>query len=128
MLLITLVELGNGFLYCLAGARSTAQKVIRFVTFGYGFLLLVLGVAFFGLETAAWNIYFDDSSASSQENVLDAINAKLKTGRQLLGAFDVLHWIGTIVLVAFASFVVHKCKNSNLLRHVSLPPLALLAS
>ncbi len=129
LLLITLVELGNGFLYCLAGARSTAQKILRFAAYGYGFLLLVLGVAFFGLETAAWNIYFGFQSDGgfsqpgeddTQASVVDATNAKLKTARQLITVFDILHWIGTIAVVVFASYIVHKCKNSNLLRYVSL--------
>ena len=108
-----------------------AQKAFRFIAYGYGFLLLVLGVAFYGIETAAWNTYFDfqfnegfssDFNVTTGADLIDETNAKLHTARQLITAFDVLHWIGTIALVVLASFVVHKCKNHNLLRYVSLSP------
>ncbi len=76
---------------------------------------------------SAWTPYLDyltgqsssSSSGSRASAIISTLNSKLRTGYRIQLAFDVIHWVSTIALVGYASFVVHKVKQIVSLRHVS---------
>ena len=122
MLLIALVEVGNGFLYVLAArARTELQRGLRWATISVAAVIVVLSVARLGQANAAWTKYFDYQAGKigGEYFAFGYFDRDLKTSRQLLAAVVILMWVVTLPLIAYASYVVHRAKGFPLLRSVS---------
>ena len=115
LLLITFVELGSGFLLCMNGGQPTSsRRLARSLILGWGFLLLVLSITFFGLtqSTAVESGKEDGWSGGSASPLRDV---------QLTAAVHILMWLTSLVVLIFASIVTHKTRTSPMLRNVRLP-------
>ncbi|OIW24633.1 hypothetical protein CONLIGDRAFT_101313 [Coniochaeta ligniaria NRRL 30616] len=119
LLLITLVEIGNGFLYILTQTRTRLQKGLRWATISVGGIIVVLAAAHLGQTNTTWGKYFDYQAGNSDDDYFAVGNfdRELKTIRQLSGAVVILFWVMTLPLIAFASYVVHRVKGIPLLRN-----------
>jgi hypothetical protein len=116
LLLVTLVEIGNGFLYILTQTRTGLQKGLRWATISAAAVLVVLSIARLGFLNAAWTKYLSDDDEYYQ---FYGFSTDQKTARKLGSAIVILFWIMTIPLIAFASYVVHRVRTVPLLRSVS---------
>ncbi len=113
LLLITFVELSNGFLLCINDGQPTPKrKLARFVILGYGFVLLVLAIAEFGLLTSYTVTYVDQSTPR-----LFGAQAVLTINR-IYVTVRILAWIASVPILAAAAYVVHKAKHHETLRGV----------
>lgn len=121
LLLVTLVEIGNGFLYILSQTRTGLQKGLRWGTISVAGIIVVLAIAHLGQTNTTWGKYFDYQAGNGdgQYFALGSFDRDLKTVRQLSGAVVILFFVMTLPLIAFASYVVHRVKNIPLLRSVS---------
>ena len=116
LLLITFVELSNGFLLCINNGQPTPKrKLARFAIFGWGFVLLVLAIADFGLLTSYTVTYVDQNSPR-----LTGAQTALTINR-LYASLRILAWIASIPILAGAAYVVHKAKHHEMLRGVRFP-------
>lgn len=119
LLLVTLAELGSGFLLCLTGA-TRFRKPIRFVALGVAALLFILDIAWFGIVTKFYNSYFAYLADSFSDFDFD-IDADILTMDRLAGSIDILLWIACLPAVGFASYVVHQARGVVHLRNVGPP-------
>jgi hypothetical protein len=129
LLMITLYELGSGILYALGVAKgeiapgtSTFYRGIgRYIVLGISGLLIVLSIAVFGLGEAFTVARF--RSYDRLGFTSDAIR-KAADMRKLYAAIQILFFICSITLVAFASLVMHKAKSLAPYKNVSIisPP------
>jgi len=121
MLLIALVEIGNGFLYVLAQARTELQRGLRWATISVAGVIVVLAIARLGQANSAWTKYFDYQAGNlgGEYFAFGYFDRDLKTSRQLLAAVVILFWVMTLPMIAYASCVVHRVKGIPLLRSVS---------
>ena len=119
LLLVTLAELGSGFLLCLTGA-TRFRKPIRFVALGVAALLFILDIAWFGIVTKFYNSYYARPADSFSDFDFD-IETDILTMDRLAGSIDILLWIACLPVVGFASYVVHQARGVVHLRNVSPP-------
>lgn len=119
-LLITLVEIGNGFLYVLTQTRTQVQKGLRFAAWLIAGIPIFLSVAQLALTLSAWARYFDYEEGKDRTNFsFSTFEEDLKTCSRIGGALSIMFWIMTLPLVAYAGIVVHKVKGIPALRGVS---------
>lgn len=116
LLLITLVEIGNGFLYILTQTRTGLQKGLRWATVSAAGVIVVLAIALLGQTNVFWSAYFNYQAGNGRS--MDFVKES-RTLNQLSGAVIILCWVMTLPLIAFASYVVHRVKGIPLLRSVS---------
>lgn len=115
-LIITLAELGIGFLYALSRTQDGLQKAVRYGVCACGAVMFILVIASFGLLQSIWSKYFDYIHHDRYSNI--DFDAAIK----LTCAVDIMLWLLCLPLLAFASFVVHKVKTQPLLGGVCPPP------
>jgi hypothetical protein len=121
LLLVTLAELGNGFLLCLTGANRFT-KPVRYTALGCAALFIVLDIAWFGLLVQyhkAFYAYVADSRPA--RGTAAALDRDGRTLERLSGALDILLWLACLPTVVYAGFVMHKAKAAPLLRNVNTP-------
>ncbi|KAB5566290.1 hypothetical protein GE09DRAFT_732016 [Coniochaeta sp. 2T2.1] len=115
LLLISIVEIANGFLYAKAGAvRTGLQKGVRWATISFSGVVVVLSIAHLGLTNSAWGKYFDYRSGRRSDGMYFAIgdfDRDLRTIRQITAAVVVLFWVATLAMISFAGYVVHRVKD-----------------
>jgi len=120
LLIVTLVELGNGFMYAQDRKPAAYRKVLFFASLGAGVVLAVLVLASFGKANATYGPYlewiYDDDSSFFPDN----LDADFETLRRLSGAFDILAWLVSLPLIAYGGVVVHATKGNPFLRNVRL--------
>lgn len=116
LLLITLVEIGNGFLYILTQTRTGLQKGLRWATVSAAGVIVVLAIALLGQTNVFWSAYFNYQAGNGR--TIDFVKES-RTLNRLSGAVIILCWVMTLPLIAFASYVVHRVKGIPLLRSVS---------
>ncbi|KAK0616483.1 hypothetical protein B0T14DRAFT_247612 [Immersiella caudata] len=117
LLLVTLAELGNGFILCVTGVNRFA-KPIRYTALGFAALFIILDVAWFGLlmqyHKAFYAYVLDPRPARGTAAALDR---DARTLSQLAGALDILLWLATLPTLGYAAFVMHKAKSVPNLRN-----------
>ena len=115
VLLVTFAVLAGGFLFCLNGPSSSTKTInskkspVFLSSVAFGGLIVILAIAFFGLDTAWY-------ANSARTRTVSA-----RTLSQFRGAIDILLFIAFIPMLGYASFVVHKTKR-HLVGNVSCPP------
>ena len=141
LVLLCTVELGNGFLYCLEHTRTALQKALRYTALGLSLVLFALCLAQVGVYSASYSKYFDyqnslvydydssgyDYSTSSSVPFDEAGFEKgLKDGKNLGVAFDMIIFVASVGMVAYASYVLHRVISMPAYRNVGflrqLPP------
>lgn len=113
LLIITLAEVGNGFLFCLTQTRTGLQKVVRYAALGSGIILSILAIAIFGVYNAVyssflsdrWSGYFDDSLQEAS--------------KRMNAAFNILTFVWALILLVFGVVVFNKTKRNYILKNVS---------
>lgn len=128
---VCLVELGNGFLYCLRQGRTSIQTGCRWGVLAVGFIVLVLVVAWFGLLNAAYSSYFNYENILQQQTYggygdnnttqfdYAAYENKFLISSDLETACDVLLMVVALATVGYASYVLHICRAAPVLKDVS---------
>ena len=134
LFIITLVELGNGFMYARTHTRQSSQTVLRYVAYATAFVLFVIAVAYLGKTTAVWEPYLaDDGPGFNNPNYKKGFDfvgfrSGLDITQKLYAAHDILNFIVAIPLVVYASMVVHKYRYVPFIKSVSaFAPLSSLA-
>lgn len=114
LLVMTLVELGNGFLFCLTETRTALQKAMRNAGIASCIVLFVIAFASFGVLNEAYSQYLATPWA------YDDLNESLfSAGKKLSAAFDIILFAWAVVLMVFAGLVFKKIKHNYVLKNVS---------
>lgn len=119
LLVVTLVEVGNGFLFCLTESRTVLQRVMRYAAIASCAILAVIAVVAFGIITASVALF-----SSPGSNWTDFENL-WKAGEKLFAAFIILLFVWAAILMGFSTHVYNKAKRSRVLGNVSCPWLLL---
>lgn len=109
LLIMTLVEMGNGFLFCHMESKTVLQKVVRYAATVSCAILAVVAFVSFGIMNALV------ASFSSPEDKLWKACEKLYASSSIL----LFIWAGT--LVGFSTHVFNEVKHNRVLRNVSSP-------
>ncbi|POS70820.1 hypothetical protein DHEL01_v210787 [Diaporthe helianthi] len=113
LIIMVLVELGNGFLFCVAEARTGLQKGMRYVAIGTSAILAILAIAIFGITNAEVSKYFHSGSPSVDDSLGDA---RVKLGTVII----VVTFIWSVALVAFAAIVLYKARHNYALKNSAI--------
>lgn len=120
LLVVTLVEVGNGFLFCLAESRTVLQRVMRYAAIVSCAILAVIAIVAFGIINASVALLSSPvSDGTDIENLW-------KAGEKLYAAFGILLFVWAGILMGFSTHVYNKAKRSLVLGNVSFPWLLLL--
>lgn len=122
LLVMTLVELGNGFLFFLTETRTTLQRAMRNAGIASCVLLFIIAIASFGILNEAYSQYLASPWAYE-----DAGESLFSAGRKLSAAFDIILFVWAVVLMVFAVLVFKEVKHNYVLKSVSCPTLTTTA-
>lgn len=109
LLVMTLVELGNGFLFSHTESRTTLQRVVRYAAMASCAILAVVALVSFGIINAVVAL------SSSPEGKL------WKAYEKLYASSSILLFIWAVILVGFSAHVHNEVKRNRVLRNVSCP-------
>lgn len=113
LMIMTLAELGNGFLFCLTQTRTALQKAVRYIAVVSCAILFMLVIALFGVYNAEYSQHLSSRWYSGfEENLYEA-------SRRMSSAFSIITFVLASLLVAFAAVVLNKTKRNYVLRNVS---------
>lgn len=115
LLVMTLVELGNGFLFCLTETRTALQKAMRNVAIASFILLFIVAIASFGILNKAYSDYLESSWSYEDSSPLPS------AGQKLSAAFEIILFAWALVLLVFGVLVFKKIKHNYVLKNVSCP-------
>lgn len=107
LLIMTLVEVGNGFLFCHTESRNLLQRVLRYAAIASCSILAVVAFVAFVLVNAAVGSYF----------FYDLFRKALK----LYAFLDIFLFIWAGVLMGFSAHIYEEVKRNSALRDVSCP-------
>lgn len=113
LLIMTLAELGNGFLFCLTQTRTGLQKVVRYAAIASCTILSVLAIAMFSVYNAVYSRYLTDMWYGYFDDSLQAASRNMNV------AFHILILVWALLLLVFAAVVFHKTKHNYILKNVS---------
>jgi hypothetical protein len=116
-LLYCTVDLGLSFLY-ISNNHQKGHNIIRGMTTGLGVVLFALAVGYFGkIEALLTNYYnaISNSDYSSSEGSFSAPYSLI----QLSVSFDIILWIASIAVAAFAIYVLVVSHKTTRIRNVS---------
>lgn len=105
-LLISFVEIGNGFLYALDRTPSSKRKILRFTTFALMIPLIIMTFVNIGYG-GALSAQFMNGSSSGANAAID----KLLDLNYMSAAMNVLLFIYSLLAMIHASFVRHKYRG-----------------
>lgn len=113
LLIMTLVEMGNGLLFCLAQTRTGLQKSIRYVAIFSCIVFAMLAIALFAVYNAEYTRYLSDWYYSFYEDDLYVAS------RRMSNAFVIIKFVWALLILVFAAVVFHKVKRNYVLKNVS---------
>ncbi|KAI7786146.1 hypothetical protein LA080_004530 [Diaporthe eres] len=111
LLIMTLAELGNGFLFCLTQTRTALQKAVRYAAIASCTILTMLAIAMFGVYNAVYSHYMSDRWYSYLDSSLR------QASRNTSIAFSILILVWTLLLLFLAAVVFHKTKRNYILKN-----------
>lgn len=109
LLIMTLVEMGNGFLFCHTESRTVLQRVVRYAAIVSCAILAVVAFVSFGIMNALVAL------SSSPEDKL------WKACEKLYASSSILLFIWAVTLVGFSTHVYKEVKRNRELSNVSCP-------
>jgi uncharacterized membrane protein YbjE (DUF340 family) len=113
LLVMTLVEVGNGFLFAHTESRTLLQRVLRYAAIASCAILAMVAFVAFGIINAS---VADFSSPDWTDH------EKLrKAGEKLYASFNILLFVWAGILVGFSTHVYNEVKRNSALRNVSCP-------
>lgn len=115
LFIMTLVEMGNGFLFCLAEMRTGLQKAMKYVAIGSCAILAILALASFGVMNAEYSSYLGYHGYNYELS-----ESLYESRRKLSSAITILIFVWSLVLVVFAAVVFTKAKRNYVLKNVSV--------
>ncbi|KAK7699311.1 hypothetical protein SLS64_011769 [Diaporthe eres] len=113
LLVVTLVEVGNGFLFCLAESRTVLQRVMRYAAIVSCAILAVIALVAFGIINASVALL---SSPGSDWTDIENL---WKAGEKLYAACGILLFVWAGILMGFSAHVYNKAKRSHVLGNSS---------
>jgi hypothetical protein len=116
-LLFCIVDLGLSFLY-VWNCRPKGYNVIRGITAGLGVLLFALTVGYFA-KIEALRTDFYNAASNSDSSTPTGFFSEPYSLIQLSVAFDIILWIASIAVAAFAIYVIIVSRQMTRLRNVS---------
>lgn len=109
LLVMTLVELGNGFLFCHTESRTILQRVMRYAAIVSCAILAVVALVGFGIINALVAL-----SSGPEEKLW-------RTYEKMYASSSILLFIWAGILVGFSAHVYIGVKRNSVLRNVSCP-------
>lgn len=109
LLVMTLVEVGNGFLFCHTESRTTLQRAVRYAALVSCAILAVVALVSFAIINAVVAL------SSSPEGKL------WKAYEKLYASSSILLFIWAVILVGFSVHIHNQVKQNSVLRNVSCP-------
>lgn len=109
LLVMSLVEVGNGFLFCHTESTTILQRVVRYAAIVSCAVLAVVAFVDFGIMNALVALSFGP-------------NEKLwKAYEKMYASSSIILFIWAGILVGFSAYVYKKVKRNSVLRNVSCP-------
>lgn len=118
LLIMTLAEVGNGFLFCLTQTRTALQKGVRYTAGTSCLILSVFAIAIFGVYNADYSHYLSGGGYRYDDSLYEA-------SRKMNVAFHILTFVWALLLLVFAAVVFHKTKQNYILKNASYTPYLL---
>lgn len=112
LLVMTLVEVGNGFLFCHTESRNLLQRVLRNAAIASCTILAVVAFVAFGMMNASV------AGFSSPEWAFDVL---WKTAAKLYAFVEIFLFVWAGILMGVSTHVYHEVKRNGVLRNVSFP-------
>lgn len=114
LLIVTFVELGNGFMYALSKKRDTYQTALRWTAISTSIVLIIIAIACMGMAMAKYPDYwavtdiweYDRDESPDFEAITEAA-APLRNLGLLSASYDILNWVISILIIVYASIVMH---------------------
>jgi hypothetical protein len=104
------------------GKPAPSRRISRFAILTWSFVLFAVSISHFGLSHAAASryrrAYTDPLGRSDRSRELAEYNREALSLSRLAASFEILKWITSIPMLGAASYVVHKTRNHEILRHV----------
>jgi hypothetical protein len=116
ILLYCIVDLGLSFLY-ISDRRLKGQNIIRAMTAGLGVVLFALTLGYVG-KIEALRTDFYNALTNSYYNSGDEFFSEPYSLTQLSAAFDIILWIASIAVVAFAVYIFIVSRVTTRIRSV----------
>lgn len=113
LLIMTLVEMGNGFLFCLAQTRTGLQKAMRYTAITTCAILAILAIAQFGVYNAEYSQYLSGMWYGIDDALYEA-------SRKLGIALNFLTFFWALALLVFAVIVFQKSKRNYVLKNSAM--------
>ena len=113
LLVMTLVEVGNGVLFCHTESRTLLQRMLRYAAIASCTILSVVACVAFGIINAAVAGY-PSPGWTDYENLW-------KAGEKLYASLDILLFVWAGMLMGFSTYVYNEVKRNRALRNVSCP-------
>ncbi|KAK7418766.1 hypothetical protein QQX98_003784 [Neonectria punicea] len=112
LLLVTLIELGNGFMFALKGTRSLSQKIIGWLAFFIAGVLLGFALGYLMQEhnimPKIWDTMGDQYNPESDyEELVDLANKALQL-QYLAATYAIINGITAVFALVYASVVMYK--------------------
>lgn len=124
LLVVTLVELGNGLMFATTRQRSKSQNIMRYLGIFFATVLFALGLADFGVRQATWPRVWNAPDFNDDEATSDYYDSVLKILWRLQKldlAWLIINWVISAGILGYASFVMHRYRSVKPSRTVSLP-------
>ncbi|KAH6962563.1 hypothetical protein BKA56DRAFT_623106 [Ilyonectria sp. MPI-CAGE-AT-0026] len=114
LLVVMLVELGNGLMLATIRQRSKSQNIMRYLGIFFATVLFALGLADFGVRQATWpRVWnapdFDDNEATN--DYYDSVLIILMRLQKLDLAWLIINWVTSAGILGYASFVMHRYRS-----------------
>lgn len=123
LLVVTLVELGNGLMFATTRQRSKSQNIMRYLGILFATTLFALGLAEFCLRRVTWPRVWNAPDFGDNEAMGDYFESLwtiLERLHRLDLAYLIINWVATAGILGYASFVMHRYRSVKPSRTVSL--------
>ncbi|KAH8659673.1 hypothetical protein BGZ61DRAFT_485659 [Ilyonectria robusta] len=112
LLLLTLVELGNGFMFARKRQRSASQILIRYLDLLAVIIFFDVALAEFGQEHTVWPQIWDARGDHENDRpdaeAIENLMPGLRTVDRIRDSYSVLCWVTSTTVLVYAPAIMHK--------------------
>ena len=136
LLMVTLVELGNGLLFASTRQRGMSQKVLRWFTVSSGVILIIIAITHTVLANTVmreqWYATFElrtrkplAKPSPNDSSYFESLLAQSTSYRRLEGTYNILSFVTAVGVLVYASTTLHfyaKVQPSRVVRYFLFEP------
>ncbi|KAH7020318.1 hypothetical protein EDB80DRAFT_221019 [Ilyonectria destructans] len=115
LMVVMLVELGNGLMFATTRQRSKSQNIMRYFGILFATTLFALGLAEFCMRQVTWPRVWDAPDDFDDEEAMgdyfESVWTILERLHRLDLAYLIINWVATAGVLGYASFVMHRYRS-----------------